>query len=77
MQANILQQGNDTWINCVLREGKNREIRKIMQFLGHPVLQLKRVGYAGFTLGNLQPGEIKEAGFARIQEIKKCLINSG
>lgn len=54
------QMGANTWLYMVLREGKNREIRRILQHLGLHVNRLIRMTYGPFSVGDLQPGEIKE-----------------
>jgi 23S rRNA pseudouridine2605 synthase len=43
-----------------LTEGKNREIRKIMQSFSLTIKKLKRIKYGPLELGSLKPGEIKE-----------------
>lgn len=50
-----------TVLTVTLHEGKNREIRKIMEHLGLTVERLKRISYGPYSLGNLEPGEIREA----------------
>lgn len=42
-----------------LAEGKNREIRRIFEAIGHPVTSLKRVAFGALTLGDMQPGEFR------------------
>jgi 23S rRNA pseudouridine2605 synthase len=54
------QQGDNVWITMGLREGKNREIRKVLEALGLKVSRLIRVAYGPFQLGRLEPGEIEE-----------------
>jgi len=54
------EQGTNAWITLALKEGKNREVRRVMEHLGLPVTRLIRVAYGPFQLGQLQPGEIDE-----------------
>lgn len=42
-----------------LTEGKNREIRRIFEYTGHPVTSLKRVAFGALTIGDIQPGQFR------------------
>lgn len=53
-------QGGNVWIAMSLREGKNREIKKVLEHLGLQVNRLIRISYGPFQLGDLQRGEVKE-----------------
>ncbi|MEN1759387.1 pseudouridine synthase [Anoxynatronum sibiricum] len=53
----LKKKPNKCQVEIVLREGKNRQVRKMCDFLGYPVSQLKRVGVGSLTLGDLKPGE--------------------
>ena len=53
-------QGTNTWVLMTLTEGKNREIRRLMDYFGLPVTRLIRVSYGPFQLGNLAVGEVRE-----------------
>jgi 23S rRNA pseudouridine2605 synthase len=48
------------WLNISIREGKNREVRKVMEHLGLQVTRLIRVGYGPFLLGKLPRGAVEE-----------------
>lgn len=50
--------GINSWLYVALTEGKNREIRKVMEHLGLSVNRLIRVSYGPFDMGRLTPGEI-------------------
>ena len=50
----------NTWLLVTLHEGKNREIRRVMEYFGLRVNRLIRMSYGPFQLGNLQPHAIKE-----------------
>ena len=61
IDANLeIQKGTNAWVSIGLREGKNREVRRIMDYLGYPVNRLIRIFYGPFQLGNLQKGETAE-----------------
>ncbi len=54
------KEGHNVWVEITLQEGKNREIRKVMEHFGHPVSRLLRVSYGPFQLGRLSKGEVIE-----------------
>jgi 23S rRNA pseudouridine2605 synthase len=61
IQAEVdVQKGTNAWMTITLREGKNREIRRVMEHLGWPVTRLMRLSYGPFHLGKMAPGEIDE-----------------
>ncbi len=54
------EQGSNVWITMGLREGKNREIKKVLEHLGLAVNRLIRVSFGPFELGDLAEGEVAE-----------------
>ena len=52
-------QGANTWLTISIREGKNREVRKILAHLGLTVNRLIRVAFGPFQLLDLQPGAVE------------------
>ena len=54
------QQGSNAWLTLGIREGKNREVRRVMNYLGYNVNRLIRVSFGPFQIKNLASGEIEE-----------------
>jgi 23S rRNA pseudouridine2605 synthase len=50
----------ESHLTMTLTEGKNREIRRLFEAVGHEVTRLKRVALGGLTLGDLDPGQWRE-----------------
>lgn len=55
-----------TWIEVILTEGKNRQVRRMTAHVGFPTLRLIRVRAGKFTLENLQPGQWVEISITDI-----------
>jgi 23S rRNA pseudouridine2605 synthase len=53
-------QGSNLWLNVGLREGKNREVKRVLGHLGLSINRLIRVSYGPFQLGDLADGEVRE-----------------
>jgi 23S rRNA pseudouridine2605 synthase len=72
LEQGILLDGQKTWpavvriirqnkgtslVEVIIHEGKKRQVRKMFQAIGHPVLQLKRTAYGNLKIGTLGPGK--------------------
>ena len=53
------EQGTNVWLTLALREGKNREVRNVLEALGLTVNRLIRVSYGPFQLGDIEPGAVE------------------
>ena len=62
------EQGDNVWIAISIREGKNREVRRIMEHLGLTVNRLIRVSFGPFMLGELETGQIEEVRVAVLKD---------
>ena len=55
----ILESEGNSWIEVTLHEGKNREVKRLLEAVGHPVAKLKRVALGPLTCKGLDPGEFR------------------
>lgn len=62
------QQGANAWLTVSIREGKNREVRLVMEHLGLTVNRLIRTGYGPFQLGNLPTDGTQEVSAKVVAE---------
>ena len=56
------------WLSVAISEGKNREVRRVLESIGLQVNRLIRLSYGPFQLGTLEPGEVEEVGPRVIRE---------
>ncbi|MBQ8476791.1 rRNA pseudouridine synthase [bacterium] len=71
--AIIEKTKNDTLFEIILYQGLNRQIRKMFEFLGHSVINLKRIRHANIDLTGLKKGQIKPIKPRQIKELKQYL----
>jgi 23S rRNA pseudouridine2605 synthase len=63
----------NSWYRITLYEGKNREIRKLMEHFGCKVNRLIRTSYGPFELGNLERGQLREVTPAQVQAFTQSI----
>jgi pseudouridine synthase len=76
----LQDQGNDTWVEMVLTQGWNRQVRRMCQTVGHPVRQLKRVAVGPVLLGRMQPGDYRfltDREIAQLQSVAMAPAPAG
>jgi len=65
--------GRNVWIELSLAEGKNREVRRVLEHLGVQVSRLIRIAYGPFRLGDLPAGAVDEVRQHEIVAFRKAL----
>jgi 23S rRNA pseudouridine2605 synthase len=62
-----------TWIDVTLTEGRNRQVRRMCQAIGHPVLRLRRTRFAYLTVDNLRPGQYRPLTRNEVKELRSLV----
>jgi 23S rRNA pseudouridine2605 synthase len=62
---------NNSWIEMTMHEGRKRQIRRMLEAIGHTVIKLKRIKINGIVLGNLKPGEYRYLTPEEMNKIKQ------
>lgn len=66
------QTENNALVQLTLREGRNRQVRRMLEAVGHPVRALRRVRVAGFGLDELLPGEYRVLLPGEVHALRKA-----
>ncbi|WP_078391230.1 pseudouridine synthase [Shouchella patagoniensis] len=61
-------------VRLIMHEGRNRQVRRMFEALGHPVKKLKRERYSFLTLGNLQPSEFRPLKPIEVKQLKELAV---
>ncbi len=72
----LTRDDRETLIKMTLREGKKRQIRKMFDAIGHPVIGLKRISFAGIELGNLRKGRFRMLREDELKRLKEKTYES-
>ncbi len=60
-------------VELTIHEGRNRQVRRMLEAVGHPVVHLHRSAYAGLTLEGLEPGEWRELSAAEVAALSSAV----
>ena len=66
-----------TAFSITIHEGRNRQIRRMLEAIGHRTLRLKREAYGNLKLGDLRPGEWRYLSEEEIEGLRACCAGAG
>lgn len=69
--AHIRSSGSNCWFEVTLKEGKNRQVRRMCEFFGLVVVRLKRIRIGFLNLDGLRPGTYRQLQPAEIARLKR------
>ena len=64
-------EGDKTWFEITIREGRNQQIRRMGDATGFRVMRLARVAFADVTIEGMRPGELRPLSYEELVELKK------
>lgn len=67
----MVRDAENPWYEMILIEGRNREIRKMFEEIGHHVEKIRRVGYGPLVL-DVEPGEFRELDEAEVEKLQRA-----
>jgi len=79
-QARLLKTaaiGDKALLELTIHEGRNRQVRRMCEAIGHPVIALERVRLGFLTLEGLQPGEYRPLTTAEVARLKQGFVRAG
>lgn len=71
-KARIVRRGDNAWVEITIGEGRNRQVRRMFEAVGHPVSRLRRLAYGGVALGRLPVGQIRALTDAEVGELVRA-----
>jgi pseudouridine synthase len=71
----ITPEGGHLWFELVLTEGKNREVRRMCEAIGHPVTRLIRSRFGPVNVDDLRPGEYKVLSKNELKTLRSYLLS--
>ena len=68
---------NMTLFDITIHEGRNRQIRRMCDYIGFPVRNLKRIKFGTLSLKGLSKGKMRELDDAEVEILKKAALING
>ncbi len=71
-RVRVVRRGDNAWIEITIGEGRNRQVRRMFQAVGHPVQRLRRLAYGGVGLGRLPVGHLRSLSEAEVAALSRA-----
>jgi len=69
--------GKNTWLEITIKEGRNRQVRRMCGAVGHPVSKMKRTRFGPIRLTGLKPGAYRHLTAQELDSLQKCCTSQG
>ncbi len=72
-QVKLLSRGRQSQVELIIHQGKKRQVRRMLQAVGHPVISLRRVRFGPLTLEGLAPGSYRHLTHKEITALRAVM----
>lgn len=72
-RVRIVRDAPNAWVEVRIVEGRNRQVRRMLEAVGHPVQRLRRTAYGGVLLGSLPRGETRRLTPAEVERLRRTV----
>jgi pseudouridine synthase len=76
-RLSISRRGANSWLQVTVFEGRKHQVKKMLQAIGHPVLKLRRVSYAGLALRDLPVGRLQHLSHNQVERLRRAISSRG
>src|SRR5215470_20057013 len=70
-RARLIEADNNAWVEVTLHEGKQHEVKRLLEAVGHPVSKLRRVAIGPVTSRGLEPGQFRALAPAEVEGLQR------
>jgi 23S rRNA pseudouridine2605 synthase len=71
-RVTLTKPGPNSWLEVTVTEGRKHQVRRMLRAVGHPVVKLRRVRYAGVRLGDLRPGAVRRLSRSEVELLRRA-----
>ena len=71
-KVELVRGGDNPWYEVTLTEGRNRQLRKMFEEIGHHVEKIRRIGYGALRL-DVPPGEFRELTPGEVMALERAV----
>jgi len=70
-RVRVLEAENNAWVEVALHEGKQHEVKRLLEAVGHPVSKLRRVSFGPVTVKGLEPGQFRSLTLEEVAGLRR------
>jgi 23S rRNA pseudouridine2605 synthase len=69
----LRSSGEVSTVELTLHQGRKRQVRRMLDHIGHPVLELERISFGGLTAEGLRPGKYRPLTMEEVDRLRRAV----